>query len=1225
MKRLMRLLKTKEVLIALSMIILCLFIFLGLPLLSFSGERVFASLELRMGLVLGLLLVAIGIFFAQWVRVQKVNEKLLLEIQDNGRQEVAQASESEAKAVAEHFTQALQTLKNARLHRGKRLYQIPWYAVIGPPGSGKTSCILNSGLKFPLEETSVGKPIKGAGGTRNCDFWFSDEAVLVDTAGRYTTQDSFAEVDSSGWTSFLASLAQYRRKRPLNGLLVVMSLEELAKSTPAEQSQHAKSIRKRILELQNTFHMAIPVYVVLTKADMITGFREFFQDLDSQERKQIFGFTIDSWGKKHSQNGLLSEKSESNAQSLDRDFEDLWAKTLNLLYRKLPYRLQQVRNPLQRKLTLEYPKQLALLGTTIKSFCEEAFETSRYEESIQVRAITMTSSLQTGTPIDYLRDSVGLAYAHESQNAPLGYSGFENIVEQPLQRGYFLEHVFKNLIFAESALAGSSRLFIRTMKSMKTLGLAGVALSFTCILFGLVYGYYMNKQDLIETKKFLRSYTDTQTLGDFDAKDPVLVSRTLTDLLQIPNKAFGNEAQSPVLNIGLNQKEYVQEIINETYSRGNRAFVLPYLRRILEDTLVKTMDKRDSGKLYETLRVYLMVTSHPSQYQDLEVRRFFNEHWNTEFGSSRFREILAELRKHLSFAIERSNGRMNLGNRNDELVERVRYELNKKPLSERIFLYFLAKYQDSEVRPFYPQEALGLMANQVFYRKSGKSLNVGISGLFTLEGYLKVFKPKIDQVISNFDSNDWVFEPKLDDKNNAEDHALKAAELERERIKQLARIKKLTSQVTSRYIDLYILQWRRLIDDLSIRKFSSFSEALDQLHHLESKDSSLVRLFSAIKKHTQLTKAANPASEAISGLIQKKGPKTLKNNQDKLTAASLRALRRLPVYRIEEHFQDLAKLAPRDEGEPSFFIERLTNQAKSLKDLLGMIDIATDPGKASFDALAAYSSDPQHASKQLMMLAVRQPTPVNTYLQQIVQGSVSLLGKKTRSHIQSFWQGSPLSLCRNAIAGRYPLSDSNAEISLGEFADFFGHNGELDAFFEDFLSPFVEKSRKPWRFKVNLGMNPNTLSQFQLAEDLRSAFFASESRRLSVNFTVKPSYLSHAASQTKLSLGSKTINYRHGPQFSEAFAWPDTSGAGLARFELSPRKTGETFSLETAGPWALFRLIDQMTLSPLSSRQFDLLARQNGVEAQYTLEATSTSNPWNSLSKAKRFRCLEAL
>src|SRR6202012_1810952 len=124
----------------------------------------------------------------------------------------------ESAAVAERMKTALAGLKSASGNRRDYLYSRPWYVIIGPPGAGKTTALLNSGLRFPFSETAL----KGVGGTRNLDFWFADEAVLVDTAGRYTTQDSDAAADAGAWRGFLASLRKQRPLQPINGVLVAL-------------------------------------------------------------------------------------------------------------------------------------------------------------------------------------------------------------------------------------------------------------------------------------------------------------------------------------------------------------------------------------------------------------------------------------------------------------------------------------------------------------------------------------------------------------------------------------------------------------------------------------------------------------------------------------------------------------------------------------------------------------------------------------------------------------------------------------------------------------------------------------------------------------------------------------------------------------------------------------------------------------------------------------------
>ena len=104
----------------------------------------------------------------------------------------------------------LTSIKGIHFPGGTRFRQI---VVTGPPGSGKTTALLNSGLRFPLADKLGSDSVQGVGGTRNCDWWFTDDAVLLDTAGRYTTQDSYETVDRAAWKGFLELLRRHRRRR----------------------------------------------------------------------------------------------------------------------------------------------------------------------------------------------------------------------------------------------------------------------------------------------------------------------------------------------------------------------------------------------------------------------------------------------------------------------------------------------------------------------------------------------------------------------------------------------------------------------------------------------------------------------------------------------------------------------------------------------------------------------------------------------------------------------------------------------------------------------------------------------------------------------------------------------------------------------------------------------------------------------------------------------------
>ena len=134
--------------------------------------------------------------------------------------------------------------------------------------------------------------VAGVGGTRLCDWWFTDEAVLIDTAGRYTTQDSDAAVDRAGWEAFLdllkrtraapAAERRHRRDRPAGH----------RQATREARLAHAAAIRRRLKELRDRLGVRLPVYALFTKADLIAGFTEFFDDLDREKRDQVWGTTF---------------------------------------------------------------------------------------------------------------------------------------------------------------------------------------------------------------------------------------------------------------------------------------------------------------------------------------------------------------------------------------------------------------------------------------------------------------------------------------------------------------------------------------------------------------------------------------------------------------------------------------------------------------------------------------------------------------------------------------------------------------------------------------------------------------------------------------------------------------------------------------------------------------------------------------------------------------------
>ena len=392
---LLRKIFSRRVMVILGVIAISLLIWFVGPLIAIASFRPMEPVWVRAILIAALVLFFVTRWAWRLVKAKRAEAQLRKSLveQSEAAKPKEPAGAKEVALLQQRFEEAIAVLKETKQKKsgkfavfgGHFLYDLPWYMFIGAPGSGKTTALVNSGLQFPLAERLGYQGVAGIGGTRNCDWWFTDEAVLIDTAGRYTTQESDKEADKAAWTGFLKLLSKHRPRRPINGALLTISISDLLQQMPEQIEAHANALRSRIEELHQQLNVRFPVYVLVTKADLLPGFMEFFSEFGREERAQVWGTTF--------------PVTEKGATPLG-DFDERFSALEQRLNQRLLDRLQHESDLQKRTLLYGFPQHFAALKEPLGQFLSKVFSPTRYETQPLVRGVYFTSGTQEGSPID---------------------------------------------------------------------------------------------------------------------------------------------------------------------------------------------------------------------------------------------------------------------------------------------------------------------------------------------------------------------------------------------------------------------------------------------------------------------------------------------------------------------------------------------------------------------------------------------------------------------------------------------------------------------------------------------------------------------------------------------------------------------------------------------------------------------------------------------------------
>ena len=808
-----------------ALAVIVLFWLLG-PLAGLDG-----AVPLAVFSAVVLLLWAGANYYLSW-RASRAEAAMISDIVQPGKDNAA-ASAEEVQILGEALREAMAVLRKAGAASGAkdgdRLYALPWYIIVGPPGSGKTTALLNSGLKFPLADRLGRKPVKGIGGTRNCDWWFTDEALLIDTAGRYTTQDSRQAVDQAGWLGFLDLLKTHRKRQPINGVLVAISLADLATLDPEERASHADAVKARLRELHERFGLRVPVYVLFTKADLIAGFVEFFEDLGREEREQVLGMTfpLDDGTQPDGAVALFGREFDAVVQRLNDRLLD---------------RVHQERDLQRRALIFAFPGQFASMRELANQFLTEVFQPSRFDVAPLLRGVYFTSGTQEGTPVDRLLGSMAAVFGI-SRSAVSAFAGSA--------RSYFITRLLREVVFPEAGVVGVDETAERRSVWVRRGVFAGLALLVLAVC-GLWTASYFDNERLIaavaaETDTYRKEVTPFAAAKVADAK--------LWEVLPLLNRLRGmpagyedqQQGRKVAMGLGLYQGGKLGVAEDQAYRQGLVRLLQPRLLVYLGDRMRAALDRPD--ELSDPLKAYLMVSGQGRQVDAAFVRGLFQPVWATLFSGPGQEAERKQMAAHLDALLAERPEPMAAG---EQLVAAVRKVLKQEQPASHAYRRLAASQTVAAVPEWRPADRVDANLGAVFQKGSGGRLTDGIPGRFTVNGYRAVL-PLVPAEAKAVRDESWVLGLEPTDPIYTD--------LER--------------ALFQLYLNDYARAWDSLLTDLTVKPPANAAAAAEIARQLSGSSSLVVRLLEAVRGETVLPSplpAATPPEAVAAAFPWLTGP-----------------------------------------------------------------------------------------------------------------------------------------------------------------------------------------------------------------------------------------------------------------------------------------------------------------------------------------------------------------
>ena len=1034
-----------------------------------------------------------------------------------------------------------------------------WYLVIGEQRAGKSTFLRASGHRPGRRDGAATAGMDRA----PVQWWFDDrtiwfEAAVLDAADEADAADA---ADAARWRALLHTLRRARRRAPVDGIVVAVSIEQLMNEDEADRNRRANALRARVDIAYRTFKRRVPVYVLVTQCDRLSGFEDFIGDLVDDEIDRPLGMVFP---------GTSNMGDEAWSALFARGFESLERQAQRQSIERMPVQADSRR----AAMVYRFPRSLADLKIPLEQFLDEAFgPSSDLFESICLRSVNLTAVLGgNASHADDPSRSSAAACARE--------------------RACFMRGWLRDVVFAEHGLARSPLATLRRQR-LRMRAAAAFCVAFAmCLGLALAVAYRHGAADVEAATFSTAEFARVARTGI----DPAIPS-TMLPVLDAARGApcaqrSDGAAETWLKHLTLVHEPHLDAACRDAYRAALEATVLPY---VLARTWAELREGRGfSSKQYDALRVYLMLGD-KARYDRAAVLAWLDADAQNLALSARDR---AAWLRHAAAWAEAAASEPDAP-LDTTLVACTRDRLRAQPEAQRVFDDVVRALKHAAPAPISVAEMAGPGAALAFYRRSGGALSEGVDGWYTLDGARQYFALR-DAAIARERRESWVLGTVAGEPTAAP----------------------LAPAVDRLYVEGYIGAWDALFADVALRPLPATQEGAAVVKLLAGPQSPLRSYLLRAAKETTLSAvgAAASAPPSTPGRFRRAWLTVRRWLGASVMGAQNQAspsggFEDDSAALVDRHFDALHRLLAGGGSTGPSLLDQAQAQLKEVAVYLQAAGVARANG---------LTAPPDHALTRLIDGAAAMPAPLAGMLEGLGEAGAAAAQATERERIDERWQADAAVFCRAAVDGRYPfVANSAAETTLDDFTRLFAPGGLLDAFFDANLKPYVDTATTPWTWRAKRapsGMSAASLGAFERAARIRQAFFPEQGKTMQVRFTLAEQDMDAALRSFALTFGGQTLYLAAGASSATAFKWPDTGAAPAARIDYALAGDEPSPSLEERGAWSLFRLLDRGRLHALGPDRFTLTFALDGHGVVLDLAASSVVNPF-ALSALRSFRC----